>query len=151
MDQVALIQCVSVHFIRIWSSRFKLRPREGIYWLHISRLSSWSAVQPSKCPTLPWLLWSVSSFRQSPYKTRSSFWGADDRPYRVQTVDNHRQINSWNQSTVCCNSKGASTWLHSKQQSRFLQERKETITPGVVLIIGDCAEKYSFVVKDAAQ
>jgi len=39
----------------------------------------------------------------------------------------------------------------AKQQSLFLQEIKGKITPGEVVVVGDFAENYSFVVQDAAQ
>jgi len=39
----------------------------------------------------------------------------------------------------------------AKQQSRFLQESKEKLLPGEVIILGDFAENYSFIVQDAAQ
>uniref|UniRef100_UPI00358EEC48 uncharacterized protein n=1 Tax=Myxine glutinosa TaxID=7769 RepID=UPI00358EEC48 len=39
----------------------------------------------------------------------------------------------------------------AKQQSRYLQNLKNTLEPGVFLVIADFAENYSFVVQDASQ
>ena len=39
----------------------------------------------------------------------------------------------------------------AKEQSHFCTERKESLQDGEVLVIGDFAENYSFVLEDAAQ
>jgi len=39
----------------------------------------------------------------------------------------------------------------AKQQAAFLAERKNELKPGEIVVIGDFAENFSFVIQDAAQ
>ena len=39
----------------------------------------------------------------------------------------------------------------AKQQAMFLQKTKANLLPGTVVVLGDFAENYSFVIQDAMQ